>query len=115
MSQSLINRLLSQRESWLDLEPGKRVKVRRPPELEAVDLRHGVTLEHVTKYVVGWEGITEADLLGATVGSDTVPAFSADVWTIVVTDRMEWFALVRNKIMELVVEHLTAKDAAAKN
>jgi hypothetical protein len=118
---SLIERLLAQRESWVELEPAggglsaRRVRVRRPPETEFHMLAQGVEVEHLKAYVVGWDGITEADVLGAAVGaSDPVP-FDAALWGELAKDRPDWYRKAAHGLIEAITTHLAAKAADAKN
>ncbi len=115
MSQALINRLLAARESWFEIEPGRRVKLRRPPEVDMPKLVSGVTLDLLASCTVDWEGFTEADLLGVSVGSDTIVPFSADVWKLALADRSKWFAATSGELLRLVTEHLQSKGLVAKN
>ena len=111
----LIGKLRAQRESWHDLGDGKRVRIRRPVESEFGTLLRGILLEHVQKYVVDWEGITEADLLGPAVGaSDPVP-FSPEVWAEVISDKAEWVGSIAGRIAEVVSEYLDKRKAAQGN
>ena len=129
MSQAvLIQRLQAQRESWCELEPAadgqpaKRVRLRRPVETEISEMRSQpgksmlqVITESVCRYAVGWEGITEADLLGPAQGSSDAVPFSPELWVEVVRDRMEWVDAAGAHLMQQVAEHLERKASAAKN
>lgn len=107
--------VLAQREQWVDLEPGKRVRVRRPDETEVLTLRRGnVTPEQWARCCVGWDGITEADLLGAAIGSSDLAEFSVELWVIVVRDHVEWLGKVADKVVEMISVHLAQKDSAGK-
>lgn len=114
-AQALIAKALARREQWVDLEPGKRIRIRRPAETELPGLREGVTVERVIACTVGWEGFSEVDLLGATVGSEDALEFDIGLWDVLVRDRADWLATVANAIVKAVTEHLKQKDAAAKN
>lgn len=119
----LINQLRAQRQSWVDLEPGKRVQIMRPPESEIgafLRVENGrksmmADLDQVVKFTTGWEGITEADLLGASVGaSDAVP-FDPALWAEVVADRGDWLKAVAQALLDAIVKHFDAKAQAEKN
>ena len=123
MSQIVINKLRAARQSWVELEPGKRVQIIRPPESEIGDFLRDdagfrsmvAELSQVQKYVGGWEGITEVDLLGAAVGaSDPVP-FAPELWNEIVADRGDWIKLVAAGLLDAIVKHFEKKAAAAKN
>jgi hypothetical protein len=119
----LIKQLRAQRQSWVDLEPGKRVQIIRPAEIEVQQFFRmegglrtmAAELPQVTKFVTDWAGITEADLLGAAVGaSDAVP-FDADLWAEVVADRSAWLKTVSSALIDAIVKHFESKAQAEKN
>lgn len=121
----LLAKLRAQRTREIDVAPDKVIKYLRPPENDMSDfLKAGkdpdqrvwkVELSHVCKYVVGWSGITEADLLGESIGSaDEVP-FDAELWAEVVGDRIEWRTVVADAILDSIVTHITSKEDVAKN
>lgn len=122
MSDALIRQLREARQSWVEVEPGRRVQITRPPDasLHELTLRPGENniecmLRCVCKYVVGWDGITEADLLGAAVGGSDAAQFSAALWADVVADRRHWITTVMAKLIAVINAHDAAKEAAAKN
>mgnify|MGYP000983804214 CR=1 FL=1 len=113
--EQLIARLLAQRESWVEVEPGRRVKVRRPDESEMADFRAGMSVELMLRHIVGWEGFTEADILGAAVGASDPVAFDAALFATIARDHMAWFEPVSVEIATRIAEHWKARDATAKN
>lgn len=114
-ASDLVARILAKREHWVDLEPGKRVRIRRPAESAIGGLRGGMTVEQIAATAVGWDGFTEADLVGASQGSNSVVAFDADLWATVLADRMDWAGIVAEKLVESITAHLEAREAARKN
>ena len=60
---ALLDRLRSAREFTVELAPGKRLRMRRPLAAQMPRFRGGFSLELMAEHVVGWEGLTEADLL----------------------------------------------------
>jgi hypothetical protein len=113
--QSLIDRMDAQRTHWAALPDGKRVQFRRPLETEFGKFRTGVHVEHLCEYAIGWEGFTEADLLGAAVGGSDVAPFSPELWARVVRDRIAYVTPLAEALVECIRLHLEAKDGAAKN
>lgn len=113
--EQLIAKLLAQRESWVEVEPGKRVKVRRPDESEQADFRGGMSVELMLRHVVGWEGFTEADILGAGVGASDAVAFDAALFATLARDHMAWFEPISVEIATRIAEHWKAREATAKN
>ena len=119
----LITQLRAQRQSWVDLAPGKRVQIIRPAESQISEFLRTtgngrslvVELAQVCKYTVGWDGITEADLLGAAVGAcDPVP-FDSELWAEVVADRSEWLNRVAIGLSESITNYFNKKAEAEKN
>lgn len=112
---TLAERMLAQRQHWVDLGEGKRVRIVRPRETEMAALVRGVQADHVVQFVDGWDGFTEADLLGPAVGSaDPVP-FDSAVWSEYVRDRVQVLSTVANAIADQITKHLGAQADLAKN
>ena len=112
---SLIARMDAQRTRWAVLPDGRRVQFRRPLETEFGKFRSGVSVDHLVEYACGWEGFTEADLLGAAIGSSDPVAFAPELWGRLVRDRLDYVAPVAQAIVDAVTQHLASRDAAAKN
>lgn len=123
MSQRVIELLLSQRKSWVDVEPGKRVQIIRPPESEVFNFIRTdgptrtlhCTLAQVTQYTTGWDGITEADLLGAAVGASSPIAFDSALWAVVIADRAQWVNKLSDALVDAIAKHFKQKAQAEKN
>jgi hypothetical protein len=114
-AQALIKKLHKQRERRVELSEGVSVIVRRPPEADIPSLRFGVTLDHLRRYVVGWEGFTEATVLGAAIGANEPVEFDAELWAEIVADRQDWILKVSNELIGAMNAHYEQKLAAAKN
>lgn len=123
-SRALLAARKRRREKSVDLGEGKKVIFMRPSETEMASLLTGdgdkrtwvVTTDHVRKFVCGWEGFTEADVLGSSVGaSDITIEFDSELWSEMVGDDIEWVGKVGDAILKSVVDYLTEKDATAKN
>lgn len=116
-STDLVSALRAARQSWLVL-PGlapAEVRVLRPAEAEFGKFVSGVTVEHVCAYVDGWRNVTEATLLGATVGADDPVDFRADLWSEWVRDRIECIEAVAQHLSHQISAHLNQKRAASGN
>ena len=122
----LLAQMRRNREQSVDLGDGKSVTFRRPPEAEMNALLEPtapgsdkvtfmVDVQHVRKYVVGWKGFTEADLLGSAVGSDTPVEFDAELWDELCSDRLEWVTKVAKAILDSVVQFINNRADTAKN
>ena len=128
-AERLISAMRAQRLSWVELEPApeggvaKRVQITRPPENDVAAFvsktPEGLftleaSAEHVTKYVTGWDGITEADLIGPAGRSDAAE-FHPDLWRIVVEDRLEWMRAIARALLDAILAHRAAKLEDEKN
>lgn len=124
----LIAKLREQRDSWCvlreaaDGEPELAVCLRRPTEAEipgykptATQSTEQLLTEAVCRQAVGWRGITEAELLGAAVGSSDPVEFSVDLWAEVVRDRADWLSACAVHLMQQINSHLRAKAEQRKN
>lgn len=120
----LIEQLRGQRKRWVEVAPGKRVQILLPTEMEVV--RHflktvdGKTqltadLEEVVRYTVGWEGFTEADLLGAGVGASDPAPFDPGLWELTASDHLDWHQTVARALLQGIVDRQVARDVDAKN
>lgn len=113
MSEALIAKLRAARERWVELEPGKRVLIRRPGEVALAKMRGAIDVESLCGYVVEWDGITEADLFPG-AAEVSVP-FDALLWAEVVCDRAEWAGRIASEIVAMVSEHVGKREAVAGN
>jgi hypothetical protein len=112
--QALLARMAAQRETWADLPGGKRVLLRRPPEIELPAMIGGIGIDQVAAHVCDWSGFTESDLLGAAGGSDAVP-FHADLWRAYAADHADVLQAASAALAEVVTQYLTRKAETAKN
>jgi len=112
---ALLARLDAQRETWVDLPDGKRLKYRRPYEVDLPQFLRGVRIEHVIDYACDWSGFTEADLLGAAVGSSDPLPFHRDLWAAVVRDRARYLPVVAKAMVETAAAYLQKRVDTAKN
>lgn len=119
----LIDQVRAQRQQWLDVAPGKRLQIIRPAESQFGEIIRrvkgkaeiSIELPHVCKFVTGWEGFTEADFLGETVGASDPLPFDPELWAEVVADRGDLIKLVSAALIESVVKHFEKKAEAEKN
>lgn len=112
---ALIAKALEQREQWVDLGDGKRVKVRRPAAAELFAFGRATNPEQFMRCAVGWEGVTEADILGAAVGSDAAVPWSLDLWLVLALDNPEWMTAVSAAVVEAIKTYLEQREAITKN
>ena len=119
--KTLIKQMLEARESVLPLictgngRPERTVTIRRPDEAGMVRLRNAPTLEIAREVVVEWNGWTAADLLPEGVGGSEVVPFSRSVWSVYIGDNLHHAAAIETRVIELMGEYFSKKEAAGKN
>lgn len=87
--------------------------VRRPTDVEWIELRNQSLVRAVLPFVVGWEGVREIDLIP---GGDPHPApFSADVCTEFLTDRIDLLPEIVDAFVKAYEDHLAQRSATEKN
>lgn len=111
---SLHARLLAGREASVSLPNGKTVRVRRPPEVEIPRLLLEGELADLLACAVGWQGFTEADVLGPAAGSAPVE-FDLVLWQELAKDHTAWCRAVADKVKAMCAEHIQAREAASGN
>jgi hypothetical protein len=114
---TLIQKALEQREQWvaLDDDGAKRVRVRRPPGAHVFEFGRNRTPEVFLRTAVGWDGFTEADILGAGVGSSDPVPFNVDLWVTLALDRIDWIGKVSEVVTTAITQYIEATEAIAKN
>ena len=124
MSQQLIKQLREQRMAWVVVDdactPPKRVRIIRPTEVELAQhfIKAGevsVGFDQVKEFVVGWDGFTEADLLGAGVGAADAVPFSPPLWAEVASDHSTWVRTVAQALLDAAIAHTQKLDDTLKN
>lgn len=112
MSQSLINQLRKARETKVPAG-GFTFTVRRPTDTEFLEHRELRVFEIAQEYVIGWEGVTEADIVKGG-GEDPVP-FNRDLWREWCADRPDLWEPLFEAVLTAYEQHAEARKAAAKN
>lgn len=120
MSAAIIKRMREQRMQWVELDNGKKVRIIRPSAVDVAEhLLHtgSVRVEHahIVMFATDWQGFTEADLLGAAIGSSDPLVFDKDLWAEYSCDRIEVCSKVSSAILHAVVEHHKKEAADKKN
>lgn len=117
MSKALIEQLRAQRTGRVEVEPGKFLLVRRP--LEVTEMwRFFIgenTQELFIKHVVGWDGVTQADLLGPAVGASDPAVFSRELADETLADKAEWVTQAGAWLANAIKAHIEKRAAEAKN
>lgn len=120
--KTIAAQLRKRREKSVEVASGKHIKFMRPPEGDFPSLvvekdgaqswyiGHGT----VCKYVTGWDGYTEADILGASGSSDPQP-FDAGLFAEIAVDDVSLTLRVGEAILDSVIEHMKSKEAVSGN
>lgn len=112
-NHGLIDRILANRRSRVELQPGVVAVVQRPAEGELAEFNRALQAQDIgalLRWVVGWEGVTEGVLLGD--GSSSPVAWSPSVAELAFGDRTDWAGIVADEMVRLVREHRERKQAA---
>lgn len=101
------------RESWLQLEEGRRLCVRRLPEALLGDLRRSGALGYCDT-VVAWQGFTEADAFDGGDAASELPC-EPELVRELLSDRADWLGLLIDHVRERVEQHAQAAEGRRKN
>ena len=100
----------------LTIEVGHmKFHARRPSieEFGAIYRDHIKDPDLARKYVTGWEGVRECDLLRG--GSEEVVAFDPELWKEAVSDLPSLWREISNALFKASKDHWDAVDANRKN
>ncbi len=118
---SLIERIKKARESQVEVD-GVRFTIRRPAEQEAIhelfekpsdseQILLKVSAEQLlSRYVVDWSGIDEADLIPG--GSPVPVPFSTELFILWAKDHLKVWNQLSQAIIEAYFSYMAAKDEA---
>ena len=111
---NLIERIRKARQTRVEVN-GKIFLCRRPTDWEVYEIRTGVKnlqMDILEKFVVGWEGFTELDLVPG--GDSTVAEFSKELFSEWVQDNPDFWAPLTAAITAEYSAHKLRKEDAAK-
>lgn len=115
-ASDLIARLAEQRRTWIPLADGRRrVRVSHPLATELHELSGFPTVEIVCRYADGWDGFTEADILGGAAGSDLPAEFSRELFSLWARDQVETLTTVAEGLLEIIRRRVEQQAGIAKN
>ena len=109
----LERRMEREREFWVDVAPGKRVKFLRPLMDEAMRFAKGFSMEAVCEYLRGWEGFTEADLLKT--GTEAPLDFDMGNAAKALRDHLGWTRKIAKAMSQAITDRAAATADAEKN
>lgn len=110
--QSLINQLRKAREVKVEAG-GFTFIVRRPTDTEFLAHRELKVYEIAQEYVVGWSGVTEADIVKG--GSEDAVPFDRDLWREWCADRPDLWEPIFGAVLTAYEQHSTQRRESAKN
>ena len=87
--------------------------IRRPTELEMLRFQQDRSPEKLMSFVVGWDGVTEGDILSG--GDPHQLPFDQSVLVEWLADRLDLFGPVTSAIISAYELHARTKDEAVKN
>jgi len=109
---SLIDKIRKARETKVEAG-GFTFVIRRPTELEMVEIQSLPRGRAILPFVIGWEGVKELDLVP---GGDPHPLdFDADVCTEWLTDRLDLLGPVADGVFAAFSAHAARLEDAKKN
>ena len=113
MSQILIDKIRKSRQRIVEIGALK-FTVRRPTDMEISDMQRSKVQqsEILRRYVVGWAGITELDIIPG--GTGVAVDFDTDLFMEWVADRPKLWAPLTEAITSLYVEHAKLLEDAEK-
>lgn len=106
-------RMRRERELWVELAPGKRLKLRRPLVDEA-RVAGVMTVESACECLIDWEGIVESDAFPSSGGTAALD-FDLVVATNMVRDNVAWALMCMEALSKALVERVNFTKAAEKN
>lgn len=112
MSAILIEKLRKARQSVVELE-GFKFTIRRPTDAEAASLPTLTLSDVATRFVVGWEGVKEIDLIPG--GNPVEVPFNSMVWGEWCADRPDFWAPITDAVLASYRQHRGAVEEEAKN
>lgn len=113
MSQSLIERIKKARQTTVKVGDITLI-VRRPTDLDMVTGGGKfTTLEILTRFVDGWQGMKECDLVPG--GNPVEAPFSRELFTEWVADHTESWSAISAAVVESYKRHKDEVEEAAKN
>lgn len=109
----LAKKMQKEREFWVEIEPGKRLKLLRPLMDESAGFATDFGVKHVAEFLRDWSGIVEGDLISG--GSTTPVDFDHEIASILLRDHIAWSAKAAKGMADAMVARAEATAVAVKN
>lgn len=87
--------------------------IRRPTDVDMMEYSRNPVPAKLLKFVVGWEGVKELDII--TTGDGHPAPFDSDACAEWLADRSDLFVIVVNAVIESYQSHKAKIESAAKN
>ena len=107
----LIEKLRKAREQTVEAG-GFTFTVRRPTDIEAIAM-HGQPVERMLRFVVGWQGVKEIDLIPG--GAPVAVEFDTALATEWLADRPDLIEPLTSAIRDAYRAHVKSMEDAGKN
>lgn len=112
MSHALIAKMRAAREQTVEVG-GFTFVVRRPTEMDMIEMQDKPLGRSALRHVVGWSGVKESDVL---VNGDPEPLeYDAEVAEEWFTDRIDLLAPLTEAVINSFRHHAAAREVAEKN
>jgi hypothetical protein len=121
-ADALVAQLMAQRLRAVELGGGVSIKYEIPSAFAAMALSKassrgdGDEVIRLTGQLIReWEGVTQATVLGAAVGSSDPAPFDPRLWRVLAGDRPSWALDAGNAMLAAAIERHEAAAVSAKN
>lgn len=109
---NLVEKIRKARETNVEIG-GFTFTVRRPTDIEAMHLRAAESLGDLVRFVVGWQGVQEIDVVPGGAAVDL--PFNAGVAAEWLADRPDLLKPLVDSVIDTYHAHVKALEGAAKN
>ena len=106
-------RMEREREFWVEVAPGKKIKLLRPLMDEARSFVTDFGVAHVCEFLRDWDGFTEADLLKN--GGDEIVEFKLTLAAKALRDNISWAQKAAKGLSDGMSERAKATTIVEKN
>lgn len=112
MSDLLIEKLRKARQSVVEVE-GFKFTIRRPTDAEASSMPTLTAAEVAFKFVIGWEGVKELDIIPG--GNPVDVPFNSLLWIEWCQDKPGFWAPITEAVLASYKRHRQVVDETEKN
>jgi hypothetical protein len=108
---SLVDKIRKARETGVEVS-GFRFTIRRPTDQEAVNLKSATFIEIAQRFVIGWAGVKELDLIPGGEGVEV--QFDEELWKEWCADRPEFWQPITTAVLDAYQQHRASQDETKK-